>query len=91
MYWVESMDHILTVIDADTKIIPGHGKLATRSELITFNDMLRTVIARVRSARQNGKTLQEIVETNPIDGYEEVEGDASSFIERIFLSLEMEE
>lgn len=86
---VESLDHILSVIDGETKIIPGHGKLATRSEMIAFNDMLRTVIARVRSAKQNGKSLQEILEMKPMEGYEDVEGDASSFLERIFLSLEM--
>ena len=86
---VESIDHILSVIDGDTKIIPGHGKLATRSEMIAFNDMIRTVIARVRSAKQNGKSLQEILEMKSVDGYEDVEGDASSFLERVFLSLEM--
>lgn len=86
---VESLDHILSVIDGDTKIIPGHGKLATRSEMIAFNDMLRTVIARVRSAKQNGKSLEEILEMKPMEGYENVEGDAASFLERVFLSLDM--
>lgn len=86
---VESLDHILSVIDGDTKIIPGHGKLATRSEMIAFNDMLRTVIARVRSAKQNGKSLEEILKMKPMEGYEDVEGDAASFLERVFLSLEM--
>ncbi len=87
---VESLDHMLTVIDGDTKIIPGHGKLASRSEMIAFNDMLRTVIGRVRSAKQNGMSWQEIQEMELIQGYEDVEGDASSFLERVFLSLEMQ-
>lgn len=87
---VESLDHILTIIDADTKIIPGHGTVATRNEMIAFNDMIRTVIFRVQSAMQKGMNIQEIIELNPIAGYETVEGDTETFIERVYMSLSMD-
>lgn len=43
---VAGADAMLKVANARTKIIPGHGPMATRAELQAFRDMLHTIHTR---------------------------------------------
>ena len=82
----------LKIADDETKIIPGHGPMATRADMIVYRDMLKSVMTSVEKARGEGKTLEQIQtmkpaakwDTNP-DGF--IKGDA--FVEAVFKSLEM--
>ncbi len=62
---VEAVDRILAVVNEETKIIPGHGTLATTAELRAYLDMLATVHERVATLLAEGKTREEIVAANP--------------------------
>jgi cyclase len=79
----------LTLTNAQTKIIPGHGPVATETDLIAYRDMLQTVIGAVDSAIKAGKSLAEIQATKPAAKWEVVGGFISSdrFIEAIYTSL----
>ncbi len=48
-----------------TRIIPGHGALATRADLLAYHDMLVTVRKRVAAAIRQGRTQQQVVESRP--------------------------
>jgi cyclase len=50
----------LTMISADTKVIPGHGPLGTRADLQAFHDMLVETTAIVRQRVQAGETLEKM-------------------------------
>ena len=55
--------HIATLIDqlsADTKIIPGHGPVATLDDLKTYHRMLVETTASVRMRRDAGMSLDQI-------------------------------
>ena len=55
--------HIATLIDqlsADTKIIPGHGPVATLDDLKTYHRMLVETTASVRTRRDAGMSLDQI-------------------------------
>ena len=55
--------HIATLIDqlsADTKIIPGHGPVATLDDLKTYHRMLVETTASVRTRRDAGMSLNQI-------------------------------
>lgn len=81
----------LELANEDTKIIPGHGPVATRADLVAYRDMMNSVISAVRTARAEGKSLAEIQamkpaaqwDTNP-DAF--IKGDA--FVEAVYKSLE---
>lgn len=47
-------------IDDETKVIPGHGSLATRNDLIRFKHMLDASINWMESKLQAQQTLDEI-------------------------------
>lgn len=48
-----------------TRIIPGHGALATRQDLQDYHDMLVTVRERVATSVRKGRSLQQVLEARP--------------------------
>ena len=68
---IEAVDRALGLAKPDTKIIPGHGPLATREDLERYRDMLATVVGRVRDLAAEGKTLEEIVAAKPTKDFDE--------------------
>ena len=68
--WVGGMvaaaDAILAVVDAKTRIIPGHGPIAGPAELKAFRDMLATAREKVEPLVLAGKTLDEAIAARPL-------------------------
>jgi cyclase len=62
---IAAADRMLAVANADTKIIPGHGPLATRVELQAYREMLVGVRDRVRRAMAGGRTLEQVIAAKP--------------------------
>jgi len=82
----------LTMVDDETKIIPGHGPMATKADLMAYRDMMKTVIGLVETAQSDGKTLEEVQAMKPAakwdvnpDGF--IKGDA--FVEAVYKSLKV--
>jgi len=77
----------------DTKIIPGHGSLSNKSELIEYRNVLQSIRDKVKSAIKAGKTLDEIKTMRPgkVTDAEWGAGfiNADRFIEFIYNSLTM--
>ncbi|HKX60310.1 MAG TPA: MBL fold metallo-hydrolase [Verrucomicrobiae bacterium] len=57
---LKNIEHILSIIPPDAKIIPGHGALATRADLVAFRDMMVETITLVKKAQAEGKTLADV-------------------------------
>ena len=62
---------IAGLIDDDTIIIPGHGQLSTRTDLLAYREMLVTLRDRIRSQMAQGRSADQIVASNPTQGYAE--------------------
>jgi len=62
---IEASDRLLHLADADSKIVPGHGPLATRADLAKYRDMLATAADRVRKLKASGKSLEESIAAKP--------------------------
>jgi len=56
---------ILGVGDKSTRIIPGHGPLASKDDLKATHDMLATVHARLEKISKEGKTIEEVLAAAP--------------------------
>ncbi|PIB32690.1 MBL fold metallo-hydrolase [Maribacter sp. 4G9] len=50
----------LELIDDDTKIIPGHGAVSSKSDLNEYTEILITLRERIKEARGSGKSLEEV-------------------------------
>jgi len=74
---IASHGKALELINDETKIIPGHGPLAVRADLIKTQDMLKTVEKRVKKEIARGATLENILEEKILADFAEY----SSFID----------
>lgn len=83
---IKASDLLISITDDQSKIIPGHGLVSSKKDLLEFRTMLVTVRTRVADAMKEGKTLQQIIELDPLKGYKVVM-DKSFFVEAVYNSL----
>lgn len=83
---IKATELFIKLTNDNSKIIPGHGILSSKKDLIDYKNMLVTVRTRVVDAIKRGKSLEQIIEANPTMGYITV-FDKSVFIEAIYNSL----
>ncbi|MGO9830506.1 MAG: MBL fold metallo-hydrolase [Myxococcaceae bacterium] len=62
---VAALDLVLSRINDQTKVIPGHGPLGSKADVQRFRDMLATVGGRIQKAVQGGKSLDQTVASKP--------------------------
>lgn len=60
-----SIDLVLELADAETVIIPGHGPIADRDDLIAYCDMLTKARDAISPLIADGKSVEEIVAAAP--------------------------
>jgi len=58
--YMENVAKMLDIIPADAKIIPGHGPLATKKDLETFQAMLKESIDIIRKGIADGKDQEAL-------------------------------
>lgn len=58
--FVASLDKMLLLMDDNTKIIPGHGKLATKKDVQAFRDRLAEIRDAVAAALKKGTKVEEV-------------------------------
>lgn len=63
---IEACERVLRLAGPDTRIVPGHGALATRADLTKYRDMLATARDRVRKLKAAGSTLEESIAAKPL-------------------------
>ena len=56
---------VLAISNSETKIIPGHGELATPDDVREYRDMLITVRDRIQTMLNDGMSVEEIVASKP--------------------------
>ncbi len=87
--FVVAADKVLAMTNAETKIIPGHGPMATRADLQAWRDLIADVIGKVEAGIKAKKTLVQIQAMRPAAAYEVkdafIGGDA--FVEAVYKSL----
>ncbi len=62
---ISDAHEILKWVNADTKVIPGHGPMADRDALIAYHAMLVSVRDRVKSLITEGKTKTQVLAAKP--------------------------
>ena len=92
VHLVATLDRTLAMTNAGTRIIPGHGPVATRSDLQAWRDMIANAVATVRKARAGGQTLPQFLAANPFKAQEKPQGfvKADMFATAIWTSLDTE-
>ncbi|MGC1248045.1 MAG: MBL fold metallo-hydrolase, partial [Spirulinaceae cyanobacterium] len=63
---IVAVEGLLTMVDNQTSIIPGHGPLSNRGELIAYLNMLKAVRDRVRSAIAQNIPMTDFIASQPL-------------------------
>lgn len=67
---IAAAEKALSMCDASTKIIPGHGPLADKKALETYLSVLRTIRDRVKKLVDAGKTVDEAIKAKPLADFD---------------------
>ena len=69
--YIAGQQRILDMADDATRIIPGHGPLASKADLESALNMLRDAEARVKKLVDAGMSQEQVVAANPLAVYHE--------------------
>jgi glyoxylase-like metal-dependent hydrolase (beta-lactamase superfamily II) len=82
----------LGLIGPDTKVIPGHGALSTRADLMAYRDALQAMRDEVETILNEGHPLEHLLDFRPLRVYAEAWGQdraaEDTFVETIYHGLE---
>lgn len=68
---IKAMNTIIDIADEDTVIIPGHGQLAKKQDMIDFRDMLQDIWDQVADGKKVGKSVETLQEEDYTQKYQE--------------------
>ena len=86
---LNSLDQAIRMIDDETKVIPGHGPMSNKAELVAYRAMIGEAVAAVKALKDNGQTLEQAVAAKPLAGFNRAEGfvTGDAFVKAIYESL----
>ena len=61
---LDAVDLIQELADPATTLVPGHGTLVKKGDLLPYRQMIMDVMARVKTLRDQGKSLQDVLAAN---------------------------
>jgi cyclase len=73
---ITGIEKIISIIDNETKIIPGHGLLSNLGELQDYLIMLKDIRQQVLTMVNNGATLNEIIKSDITSKYDNLYSDS---------------
>lgn len=62
---IKAVDVALKVAGDNTQVVPGHGEVSGRKELVEFRDMLSSIRDNVAALKKQGKTLEQVIAAKP--------------------------
>jgi glyoxylase-like metal-dependent hydrolase (beta-lactamase superfamily II) len=65
---ITSLDQVIAMTNGDTVVIPGHGPLARRADVIAWRGMIATAVERVKALKDAGQTLDQAKAAKPLAG-----------------------
>ncbi|MBV8904328.1 MAG: MBL fold metallo-hydrolase [Acidobacteriia bacterium] len=67
---IDGLGQVIARSGPNTKIIPGHGPMVTRNEVMAHRDMILAIRDRVAKLIEQGKTQEEVLAAKPTADYD---------------------
>jgi glyoxylase-like metal-dependent hydrolase (beta-lactamase superfamily II) len=67
---IEAVDLIQKLADSNTTLVPGHGTLVGKKDLLSYRAMLVDILSKVQKLRDQGKSLDEVLAANLTASYD---------------------
>jgi cyclase len=85
---LEAIDLIQKIAGAETTLVPGHGTLVKKHDLVAYRAMLVDILARVKTMRDQGKSLADVLAANLTAPYDKtIEGDTRQSKDRFITEV----
>ena len=84
---IEALATAIGLMGPDTKIVPGHGMVSTRQDVIEFRDMVLDVKARVAEMVERGLSYDQVAAADPTAPYNAKWGDPERFLTGVYAEL----
>jgi len=85
---VDAVDLIERIARADTTLVPGHGTLVKKTDLLAYRTMLVEVSAKVKTMRDQGKSLADVLAANLTAPYDKTtQGDTQQSKDRFITEV----
>ena len=88
---LKALEHALALSDDNTVIIPGHGPVSNKENLVAYTGMLRTINGRIQKMITGKSTLAQILATEPTKDFDEEYGNGfiknTAFVEMIYKDI----
>lgn len=84
---LEALDQTMKLAGPNTRLVPGHGSIIHRGDIVPYRDMILDIQSKVQKLIDQGKSQQEAVAAHPTAAYDaKVPGGTSASADR-FVSM----
>jgi glyoxylase-like metal-dependent hydrolase (beta-lactamase superfamily II) len=87
---IETLQVLVDMAGPNTKILPGHGVVATREDVAAFRDLTIDLQKRFTDLIRQGMTLEQVVAAKPVADLEAKYGDPARLIPAFYNSVKAE-
>ena len=63
---IKSVDDLISRIDNTTKIIPGHGPISYKKDLILYRNNLQLIVNRILEGILNNLSVEQVIQKDPL-------------------------
>jgi len=84
---IEGLGLAVGLAGPNTKIVPGHGVVSSREDVMEFRDMVIDVKNRVEPMVARGMTYDQVAAANPTASYNAKWGDPERFLRAVYAEL----
>jgi cyclase len=67
---LDALDYVMKLAGTNTRLIPGHGTIIKRGDLVPYRDMILDIRSKVEQLIRQGKTEQEVLAAKPTAAYD---------------------
>lgn len=84
---LQALGLLIAAAGPETRIVPGHGAVSDRFDVMAFRDMVLDVKNRVEPMVASGMSYEEVAAANPTATYNDRYGDPDRFLRAVFTEL----
>lgn len=84
---LQALGILIGTAGPETRILPGHGEISDRMNVMDFRDMILDVVSRVEPMVARGMSYEEVAEANPTAPYDDGYGDPDRFLRAVYTEL----
>lgn len=84
---LEALGRLVGVAGPNTKILPGHGVVSSRADVIGFRDMVLDVSGQVEEMLESNLSYAQVAAADPTAAYNAQYGDPDRFLRALYTEL----